>query len=681
MLVIPAMGTGDLTDKTEFFRLPENLPNRDHLIDLLLQAGADIVENNVLLKLLFTTPNLLDVIPVPALIMDVTQVQKILSQFKNTGITDIQEFYTQNPESLAEMKVTIQLEWINQMGCHFWGLRDFTQSRQHLSEILFSKSDFLLKGILQLLWEDQSLSNLSGDVLTITGQKKHVDIACKIFPDIGQNSFHALLFLNDTSKYQEVMSRQSLLEILYHTIIDINSDFAYAISVSNTGKYQVEWISDSFTNTTGFSINEILKPEIVRSAIFPEDYPIFQDAVEKILMGQVITFESRIITKAGKIRWMRSTTRPVEPRINGYTRVIVGTVTDVTDRKEAEITHRKTQVQLQVKVRELEARTREITLLTAMTNNLQLCQTTNEAFDIVAEAGANLFPKFSGTVYVRSIENKNYQPSAYWGQPPDQVSITHDDCWAIRRAAPFLVHTREKTLRCSHSKTSSPGVSSLCMPVIQQGDTIGLLYIESAEPRNEIDQTAIRILASMAEQFGLAMTNIHLRESLAEQALHDPLTGLYNRYYMEEFLEKELHRARRSNKPVSLIMIDMDHFRDLNALFGHPNVDLALEEVGHLLANSIRAGDVACRYGGDEFLLILPEATTDVAVARAKNLCQTVHSVVVRSETRPPHPISFSVGVASFPAHGTTVSDLLQAADSAVFLAKDQGRDRVEIAV
>jgi len=218
------------------------------------------------------------------------------------------------------------------------------------------------------------------------------------------------------------------------------------------------------------------------------------------------------------------------------------------------------------------------------------------------------------------------------------------------------------------------------MPIIQQGDVTGLFYLESSQSQPDIDQSALRILMAMSEQFGLALTNIHLRESLSEQALHDPLTNLYNRYYMEEFLEKELHRARRSNKTVSVIMIDMDHFRDLNALFGHPNVDITLAEVGDLLVHSIRAGDIACRYGGDEFLLILPEATIEVARERAEQMCISVHSLSVQSEARPPQPISFSVGIASYPDHGQTVTELLRAADAAVFSAKDRGRDRVEIA-
>jgi diguanylate cyclase (GGDEF)-like protein/PAS domain S-box-containing protein len=439
-------------------------------------------------------------------------------------------------------------------------------------------------------------------------------------------------------------------------------------------------VTDSFPLLTGYTFEDVKKASSMDSFTHPDDRSMLRDAVKKIFQGQTVTFEMRFITKSGNTRWVQVITQPMKKMSNSQKLLVIGAVQDITDRKFAEIALLETQEQLQLQIEELEKRSLEINLLTTMTNNLQLCHSTDEANQIAVETAAQLFPNFSGTLFLISAKNQIFQLKASWGHPPTALTIQQEDCWALRRAAPFFVHAEPRTLVCSHSRPITEFTSSICMPIIQQGDVIGLFYLESSQSQTDIDQTSVRILSAMSEQFGLALTNIHLRESLSEQALHDPLTNLYNRYYMEEFLEKELHRARRSNKTVSVIMIDMDHFRDLNSLFGHPNVDIALAEVGDLLVHSIRAGDIACRYGGDEFLLILPEATIEVARERAEQMCISVHSLSVQSEARPPQPISFSVGIASFPLHGQTVTELLRAADAAVFLAKDRGRDRVEIA-
>ena len=333
-----------------------------------------------------------------------------------------------------------------------------------------------------------------------------------------------------------------------------------------------------------------------------------------------------------------------------------------------------------MKYRDWEKRTQEISLLSDMANNLQLCRTAEEAYAIAAETASGLFPSLSGAFFIQPAGKKNLELTSYWGSPPFHDRMEMNDCWAIRRGAPFLVRDEPRNLVCNHSRPVSDFQTSLCIPILQQGEIFGLFQLEALDTHARIDESSQHLAAALAEQIGLALTNVRLRENLSDQALHDPLTGLYNRYYMEEYLEKELHRSRRSGKPVSIIMIDMDHFRDLNSLFGHPNVDQALSDVGNFLLHAIRAGDVACRYGGDEFLLILPEASLEIARERAEQLCLGVHNVHVRSEIRPPQPISFSVGIASFPIHGQSVTELLRAADAAVFSAKDHGRDRVEVA-
>ena len=170
---------------------------------------------------------------------------------------------------------------------------------------------------------------------------------------------------------------------------------------------------------------------------------------------------------------------------------------------------------------------------------------------------------------------------------------------------------------------------------------------------------------------------IELEESLKEQAIRDPLTGLYNRRYMEEILGREIKRAERKGSEIGLILADIDHFKKINDSYGHQAGDLVLKIIGKFLLENVRGGDVVCRFGGEEFLLILPEASKQATVARAEKLCRDVRDCQIEYRNRQIGPISFSAGVSSFPQHGDTTDKLVHSADMALYEAKEAGRDRV----
>ena len=665
-----------------YFHLPDDLPDRAKLIDDLHKLGVHPISMDTILSDFESHyQGLFDHAPISIWEEDFSQVKLKLDKIRRDGVTELMLFCDHNPGFVEELIDSIKVISINRTGITFYGADTRDQLLSGLSQVLHDDSLDLFKLQLQAIWESQITFSNDGVNYTIDGKRVDVNVHWRVFPGCEQTYSRVLLTVQDISKQQEIKQALKISEERYQAVTEITSDFAYAISLSPSGVYEMEWVTDSFTLLTGFTFEDVKNASSMDSFTHPDDRSMLRDAVKKIFQGQIVTIEMRFITKSGNTRWVHVITQPVKKMSNSQKLLIIGAVQDITDRKVAEIALLETQEQLQLRIEELEKRSLEINLLTTMTNNLQLCHSTDEANQIAAETAVQLFPNFSGALFLASTKNHKFQLEASWGHsPPAVLSIQQEDCWALRRAAPFFVHTEPRTLVCSHSRPITEFNSSLCMPIIQQGDVIGLFYLESSQSQPDIDQSSVRILSAMSEQFGLALTNIYLRESLSEQALHDPLTNLYNRYYMEEFLEKELHRARRSNKTVSVIMIDMDHFRDLNSLFGHPNVDIALAEVGDLLVHSIRAGDIACRYGGDEFLLILPEATIEVARERAEQMCMSVHNLSVQSESRPPQPISFSVGIASYPLHGQTVTELLRAADAAVFLAKDRGRDRVEIA-
>ncbi len=184
----------------------------------------------------------------------------------------------------------------------------------------------------------------------------------------------------------------------------------------------------------------------------------------------------------------------------------------------------------------------------------------------------------------------------------------------------------------------------------------------------------------VADSLALAISNINLRESLRQQSIRDPLTGMFNRRYMEESLEREISRAARAGRPLAVIMIDIDHFKHFNDMSGHAAGDAVLRELGALLRSEVREADIACRYGGEEFALIMPDASVEIALKRADKLREDVKRLDVRHGGRLLGPINISLGVAEFPRHGPTGDAVLKMADVALYRAKQAGRDRAVVA-
>ncbi len=184
----------------------------------------------------------------------------------------------------------------------------------------------------------------------------------------------------------------------------------------------------------------------------------------------------------------------------------------------------------------------------------------------------------------------------------------------------------------------------------------------------------------MADHIALALTNLRLRETLREQAVRDALTGLFNRRYLEETMEREVRRAERKGAPLGIIMLDLDHFKNFNDTFGHEAGDTLLREVGALFQANIRGSDVACRYGGEEFTLLLPDTSREVARRRAEELREAVKNLHLQHQRHNLGSITISAGVALFPEHGDTAAAVMLAADAALYQAKKTGRDRVCVA-
>ena len=353
---------------------------------------------------------------------------------------------------------------------------------------------------------------------------------------------------------------------------------------------------------------------------------------------------------------------------------------DITERREADTARQETRV--------LRQRTTEITLLSQLGTLLHACLTTEEAFRVFGQFAPQLFPSESGALYILSPSRNVLESVSVWGDfPAGEEVFPPDDCWALRSGRMHYVDEPGSAVRCRHLN-ASPTVAHLCVPMAAQGDTLGILHVHgnplSAAGTEEVARplsiSKRQLATAVAEQVGLALANLKLRETLRLLSVRDPLTGLFNRRFMQESLERELRRAARSNKSLGGILLDIDHFKQFNDSYGHEAGDIVLRELGSFLQSQIRGEDIACRVGGEEFLLILPDTSLDITMQRAEKLREESKRVNIQYGGRPLAAITLSMGVAAFPVHGTTCDIILRSADEALYQAKAQGRDRVVLA-
>jgi diguanylate cyclase (GGDEF)-like protein len=350
------------------------------------------------------------------------------------------------------------------------------------------------------------------------------------------------------------------------------------------------------------------------------------------------------------------------------------------DRRRAEVSLEQARADLHLWAQELEQRSREITLLGELSSLLQPCLTTDEAYQVIAASLDRLFPGEPGTLFVLREPAGLLLPAAVWGDPAlPEREYTRDDCWALRRGC---VHAVEPAgVLCAHARPQ-PGHGSLCVPLIAQGTPVGVLHLQPVPSRSRLGgeqqllaEAKRRLAVTVGEQVGLALANLHLRENLREQAIRDPLTGLFNRRHMQESLDREFHRAHRRQRPLGLILLDLDHFKKYNDTRGHQAGDALLRVIGEFLQTHIRGEDIACRYGGEEFLLILTDSALEDTRRRAEQLREGIKALPEEQRGM----VTASLGVAVFPEHGFTASAVLRAADAALYQAKDEGRDRVVV--
>lgn len=428
---------------------------------------------------------------------------------------------------------------------------------------------------------------------------------------------------------------------------------------------------------------EEMGEHIFQQILHPDDVAqVSEHFQQRIFLKEeeILEMEYRIKDAHDRWRWFISREMVFSRNAEGLPNQILGTATDITSRKRAEEELQQANVKLTGWVSELELRNQEMDMLGQMNEFLQACLSVDEAYKALDTLLQPLFPGTSGAVFMMNESKNLVEAMAKWGDNlPTHSLFSPSDCWALRRGRLHWIDRTNAGLACKHIHADKNPAQSLCVQMIAQGETLGMLYLASEDGRS-LTAGKRQLARTVSEQVSLALANLKLRETLHQQSIRDPLTGLFNRRYLEESLNREIHRALRTKRSLAIVMIDVDRFKQFNDTFGHDAGDAVLRELGTFLQTHVRTSDIACRYGGEELTLILPDADLKDAARRAEALRQGIKELKITHRGQTLDQITISMGVSACPDCGTDGSDLIKAADAALYRAKKEGRDRTVVA-
>ena len=427
---------------------------------------------------------------------------------------------------------------------------------------------------------------------------------------------------------------------------------------------------------------------------------LWTELLEQVIGNRAVKgLELQLYKKSKSVFWCLLNARAIYEEDSDRILLIEGFLSDINEKKEAQEAREMLMVDLETmvnnrtmelsrRIAELEQRDQLNRFMREMGGMLQSCRSIEETFPVIKQYLKLLFPKDQCTLYIHDSSKKMIDrviPSPTEATP--FISMTNDSCWALRQGKIYMfTQFMDTALTCDHVEKAPHGY--ICIPLIAQGETMGLLHIVFSEidDANGNGDAALqlerkkRLCSRLADHLSLALANLSLQEKLKLKSIQDSLTGLANRRHMEEILQRQFFRMLRHNTPCSIIMLDVDHFKKFNDTYGHDMGDCILKELGRYLKEKSRGEDLACRYGGEEFIIILAGTDIEQAAKKAEKVRAEIAETIAIPFLSEFLHVTVSVGVATSPTHGRSVNELLKSADKALYLAKEKGRNRVEIA-
>ncbi|GAB7562503.1 diguanylate cyclase [Methylobacillus methanolivorans] len=352
--------------------------------------------------------------------------------------------------------------------------------------------------------------------------------------------------------------------------------------------------------------------------------------------------------------------------------ILIHMYREIVQHRRLEVTLREIQGQNQVTLRNQ-------ALMGELSSLLQACSSVDESLGVIRQFAMQLFNVDAGALYLFRESRNQLEERMSWGIGLKSEPVFQpESCWALRRGEIHVMNGQPESLTCRHVQVIE-GVCCLCVPIIAQGNVLGVLYLENHHEQ-VFDDVQLKLASTVTNQVALTLASMKMQETLRNLSVRDPLTGLFNRRYMEESLQRELAIAQRKQRQLGVVILDLDHFKNFNDTFGHDAGDFLLREVGALLVSNSRSSDIVCRFGGEEFVLIFPETEAEIMMERTEHLRKVIFALQLQHFGRSLGQVSASFGLAFFPVHGSTADELLRLADKALYRAKAAGRNRLEMA-
>ena len=438
--------------------------------------------------------------------------------------------------------------------------------------------------------------------------------------------------------------------------------------------------NEQYLRFAGMSAAQAVAPDSWINIVHPDDRrPAMSAYTAALREHRSFTVEYRLRQHDGCYRHVVDRAHPRYDAVGTF-RGYIGATLDITDRKRQEEA-------LLASTAAIENRSLELNLLYELKSDLQVCRSIEETRPVLLHYGDELFSKRAARIYLRNNSRDLVEPFLSWNSALGAADpFAPTECWALRKGK---VHIEQQALganpiicpngaRCARA-------AYMCTPMTVFGETIGVLQvdIEDIEDRVTLNNKPERItdlerISRLAgDEIGTAIEELKLRASLRTQSTRDPLTSLFNRRYFTETLERELNRANQASRPLALLMLDLDHFKQFNDAHGHAGGDKVLREFAKVLKATVRGGDVACRYGGEEFAIIMPDCPPASALQRAEDIRAAVEQIASDFHGATISGITVSVGAACFPNDAESVELLVSRADAALYAAKMSGRNRV----
>lgn len=514
------------------------------------------------------------------------------------------------------------------------------------------------------------------------GRVAIMDVCLRPLGDGAGKVHHVLASGIDVSERVDALARARDSEARFRSIFDLAT-----VGIALVGEAE-RWqaVNARLCEITGYAAEELLKTD-VRSLTHPHDRDSDIELAARIDSGQIYSYEvdKRLLRKDGEIVWVRQFVRRVDATAEapGYW---VCVFEDLSERRTTEERLNNLAANLEVKVAErtlqlqkmmelAQRRNAELETVTEMTGLLAAAHDVDDAAMIVARYLPQLFPQTAGALYFDLDQTGRFLRQAQWGDFEAAVELIEiQDCWALRRCQEHRVAGANDPLQCDHLPDLARTRPHCCTPLVALGDVTGVLTMSWEQAQAEPEAVLLR---TISEQIGLAISNVRLRDELRGQAFFDPLTGLYNRRGLDDYLQRCLAGWQRKRRGYAILALDLDFFKAINDTYGHDGGDQLLRQIGNLLKRTTRAHDAAFRLGGEEFLVVVDGDSLEEFERCAERIRAAIQQMRVVAHGRPLPQVTSSIGMAVCPEDGEDPQELLRCADRALYRAKNEGRNRV----